>query len=386
MKRDIGFYQSEPFEVHTYALDPIGTDTLVVPGGDLLLRAEFQRSGDDLTLRGTGDFAGQSIRVPSYFSQVTPPELQTAHGARIPAELVKSLAGPANPGMVAEAEDGSTDTTSIGTIDTLNGKAFIVRGGIKIPATKGMPLKEGDVIETTANGSVGLLYADDTTVSLGNSGRMVIEEMSYDPTAGIGSSSTSVVQGTFSFVSGGVAKLGQSNMVFKTPVAEIGIRGTTVAGSAGAEGTENTFTLLADADGGVGSISVTNDAGTQVLTKPNQTTSVTSFTSPPTKAFVMSAAQVSERYGSTIQMRPATPVKKAADKKDDKGDGEADPEAEGEVEAEAEAEAEGDGEADPEAEAEGEGDPEAEAEGEVDPEAEAEGEGDPEAEAEGEAG
>ena len=41
----------------------------------------------------------------------------------------------------------------------------------------------------------------------------------------------------------------------------MGIRGTTAAGKAAVEGNENSFTLLQDADGGVGQISVSNDGG-----------------------------------------------------------------------------------------------------------------------------
>ena len=38
-------------------------------------------------------------------------------------------------------------------------------------------------------------------------------------------------------------------MKVSTPVATIGIRGTTVGGKAAVEGNENSFTLLQDADG-----------------------------------------------------------------------------------------------------------------------------------------
>ena len=58
----------------------------------------------------------------------------------------------------------------------------------------------------------------------------------------------------------------------------MGIRGTTVAGKAAVEGNENSFTLLQDADGGVGQISVSNDGGTQVLSQVGATTTVTSIT------------------------------------------------------------------------------------------------------------
>ena len=45
----------------------------------------------------------------------------------------------------------------------------------------------------------------------------------------------------FSFVSGEIAKTGPDAMEVKTPVAVIGIRGTTVAGKAAVEDDENSF-------------------------------------------------------------------------------------------------------------------------------------------------
>lgn len=297
---------------HSHTLDGSNiADFLTVPEGDLLLRAEFQRSGSDLILQGRGENGGQSILVENFFTNPHPPTLQTAAGARISPKLAFQLAGPANPGILAMATDGSGSghDAGIGTIDDVKGEAVIIRAGLKIPASKGMTLKEGDIIETGANGSIGLIYADGTTIALGSDGRMVIDEMSYDPDAGTGKSVTEVVQGTFSFVSGGVAKLGPEAMLFKTPVVTIGVKGTTVAGTAGAEGTENSFTLMSDADGGVGAISVTNAMGTQLLNQPNQTTTVTSFNVAPSQPFVMSEEQVTEKYGAVIEMRPEPPAR-----------------------------------------------------------------------------
>ena len=88
-------------------------------------------------------------------------------------------------------------------------------------------------------------------------------------------------EGAFSFISGEIAKSGEDAMTIKTPVATIGIRGTTVAGKAAVEGNENSFTLLQDADGGVGQISVSNAGGSQVLGQIGATTSIASFTRRP---------------------------------------------------------------------------------------------------------
>ena len=97
-------------------------------------------------------------------------------------------------------------------------------------------------------------------------------------------------------------------MTIKTPVATIGIRGTTVAGKAAVEGNENSFTLLQDADGGVGQISISNAGGTQILEQVGATTSVVSFNAPPPPPIILSAAQIQANYGTALNVLPPTPT------------------------------------------------------------------------------
>ena len=131
----------------------------------------------------------------------------------------------------------------------------------------GDPVFQGDTIETVGSGAVGLVFLDKTTLSLSDGGKMILDELVYDPATGTGSMAVDMVEGAFSFVSGEIAKTGPDSMKVSTPVATIGIRGTTVAGKAAVEGNENSFTLLQDTDGGVGQISISNDGGTQVWPK-----------------------------------------------------------------------------------------------------------------------
>ena len=67
---------------------------------------------------------------------------------------------------------------------------------------------------------------------------MVLDELVYDAATGTGSMAVDMLEGAFSFVSGEIAKTGPDAMEVKTPVAVIGIRGTTVAGKAAVEGNE----------------------------------------------------------------------------------------------------------------------------------------------------
>ncbi len=300
----------DKFVIHTHIIDSRGLDTIVIPQGAFLLQANFARMDDHLILDGSGPNDGMywSMKITNYFhGGKATAELQTYLGAKISPVLATKLAGPEFPGIIATLDDaGPTATSSIGVIISIEGEGDVVliRNGIEHSVVKGMSLKEGDIIKTDSDSNVVLVYADDTIISLGSKGRMLIEELTYDPDIGQGSSSTSIVQGQFSFVSGGVAKLGDDLMVFKTPVATIGVRGTTVVGSVEAEGKTNVFTLLPTANGEIGSISVTNEGGTQILTEANQTTSILNFRTAPGESFILSDQQVSTIYNKVISIEP----------------------------------------------------------------------------------
>ncbi len=194
---------------------------------------------------------------------------------------------------------------SIGKVYNLAGGVIITRAdGTEVAISKGTAIFQDDVIETAADGKLGIVFNDDTTFSLGGDGRMAIDTMIYDAAANTGESDIDVLAGTFSFVSGKIAKTGDDAMTVSTPVATIGIRGTTVAGHAAAEGSQNIITLLADFGGGVGQIGVTSGGITAVMSVAFQTTTVASALIPPALPVVMTAAQVQEQYGEVISFMP----------------------------------------------------------------------------------
>ena len=269
-----------------------------VPHGDFLLSAEYARVGPHLSL-SEGE---TSVLVKNFFTFKTVPDLLTEDGSSvIDGALAIRLAGPLAPGQFAQVGQLAQVTTSpsIGVIEKLEGIVSLTRtDGATVQAAKGTQVFTGDIVKTGADANVGIKFIDETNFALGESGRMVIDEMIYDPGANTGSSSFSVVKGVFSFVSGKVAKFGDDAMVVKTPVASIGVRGTTVAGKAAAEGTSNSITLLPDADGGVGQIAVSNSAGTQVMSVPFQTTTLSSAFTPPSAPVVLPSNQLQNLYGN----------------------------------------------------------------------------------------
>ena len=141
---------------------------------------------------------------------------------------------------------------------------------------------------------------------------MVIDEMVYDPGTQSGKSAISVAEGIFTFVSGQIAKTDVGAMTISTPVATIGIRGTSGGGQAAAEGTPNTFTMFADPGGGTGEMIITTQGGAQTLNSPNQTTQITSAFVPPTIPVTLPAAAIARFYASARAVAPPVPTGEGA--------------------------------------------------------------------------
>ena len=130
-------------------------------------------------------------------------------------------------------------------------------------------------------------------------------------------------------------------MVLRTPVAQIGIRGTKIAGVAAAEGEENTISLLPDDDGSVGEISVSNSAGTIVLNQAGATTSLSSAFQAPPNPVIVPVAQIQKQFAKALKSLPPKPAAEQDNAAEDKpGEGE-EAAAEGDVLAEAEQAREG---------------------------------------------
>ena len=269
-----------------------------------LPKANFSRTQTDLIARNE---SGEEVVFVDYFTNFDPPSIQTENGLLLKGSLLKALAGPLAPGQYAQAAEGGA--LSIGEVSTVNGTVNATRlDGTAVQLGAGDPVFQGDTIETVGNGSVGLVFIDKTTLSLSEGGKMVLDELVYDPASGTGSMAVDMVEGAFSFVSGEIAKTGPDSMKVETPVATIGIRGTTVAGKAAVEGNENSFTLLQDAGGGVGQISVSNAGGTQVLSQVGATTSIASFNAAPPPPVILSAAEIQANYGTALNVLPPTPA------------------------------------------------------------------------------
>jgi hypothetical protein len=101
-----------------------------------------------------------------------------------------------------------------------------VTGSERVPAAVGTPVHQDDVIETGADGSVGVTFKDNTTMSIGPDTKLAVDEFVYAPEQEKYGFRTRMVQGTLFYVSGTIAKLAPEAVSVATPVGTIGIRGT----------------------------------------------------------------------------------------------------------------------------------------------------------------
>ncbi|MSO65278.1 MAG: hypothetical protein EXQ85_05685 [Alphaproteobacteria bacterium] len=289
-------------------LQAAGAESLTIPFGAMLLKADFSRSGSDLHLEGP---SGEEVIVREYFAQAIAPVLVTAGGARLMPQVVEALAGPdpdapndettvaSNADVTTSGDDQLIGQSGqpIGTVDTAEGGVFAVRAdGARVALHAGDPIFKSDVLETNETGAVNVKFADDSQFSLDQGSRMTVDDLTFNPSSGEGKSSFTVVQGVFTFVSGQIAKTGSDAMQVHTPVATIGILGTKVAIRAGAEGEDTVISLLKEESGHTGEIAVTNQAGTQILNIANQTVFMDSQHSAPSQPTILPSEQLRAIY------------------------------------------------------------------------------------------
>lgn len=117
---------------------------------------------------------------------------------------------------------------SVGIVRSVSMDAHILRNKTSIAAKTNMKIMNGDVVKTGPSGSIGLIFDDDTLVSMGPNSEFVVEDFLFNPSEKKLSFVVRMLQGTFSYLSGQISKLVPGAVRLETPDATIGIRGTHV--------------------------------------------------------------------------------------------------------------------------------------------------------------
>lgn len=117
---------------------------------------------------------------------------------------------------------------AVGVVTIERANALVVQAstsGQAGQANVGDLVYQGDIVATGGDGRVGINFTDGTSFNLSSNARMALNEFVYDPKGASNSTLFSLTKGTITFVAGQVAKTG--DMKVDTPVATMGIRGTT---------------------------------------------------------------------------------------------------------------------------------------------------------------
>lgn len=145
----------------------------------------------------------------------------TIIGVRHYAAALASVALLALAALPAAAQ-----SSAIGQIKKVAGQSQIERGGAKVAAKIGDPVYAQDVVETGADGSIGVTFIDNTTMSAGPNSEVSLDEYRFDSSNFNGAMTTNIRKGTLSMVSGDIARSSPGAMKVRTPTATMGVRGT----------------------------------------------------------------------------------------------------------------------------------------------------------------
>lgn len=269
---------------------------VVIPGGGLLSDAVYARVDADLLIELAD---GTRLIVPDYFGVETPPPLATDAGVHIGSDVVSALAGI----DAAETPTVAAATAPIGRIETLSGDVEIVRAdGTVIEADVGTLVGRGDRLETGTDGNAGLLFADESTFSVGHYAKATFDDLVFDPDSGAQHATFIVQQGTFAFSGGGIAETDGAFLI-KTPAATISVDGASGAGRVETDGGTMVTYLRADDVGG-GALRVENPVGTEVLDNSYEALIVDDYFSRPSGVLRLGPRDAVEHFGDAVQALP----------------------------------------------------------------------------------
>jgi hypothetical protein len=184
-------------------------------------------------------------------AQAQTPPTQTPAPAPAPAAV------PAQP----------ADAEPIGNVATLTGSATVTRNNAATPLKLKDDIFQNDVLQTSANSTLGITFNDATTFNLTANATITVDNYLYEDGGKQNAALFDIAKGTVAFVAASVAHTG--DMKISTPTASLGIRGTTglveVPEGAAANNPNNVaIKLYPDADGRVGRIEVNDRSGARL--------------------------------------------------------------------------------------------------------------------------
>lgn len=145
------------------------------------------------------------------------------------AQSSRALAAWAAMGLALAS---SAALGNAGTLVTVTGAVSVERDGQKLAATEGFALREGDTVVTGEGAKAQALFQDDSIFAVPQDSALKVEQFRKpSKSAGTtgGSAIFSLLRGGFRTITGLIGKGNKDTYEIRTPVATMGVRGTTYA-------------------------------------------------------------------------------------------------------------------------------------------------------------
>lgn len=195
-------------------------------------------------------------------------------------------------------------SSPIGTLIEVEGdSALVMRAaeqGKSYPAKAEMDVFIDDVLQTGIGGRMLVMLLDDSRFTLGENARLKVDEYVYDDEDNSANMARyNVLQGTFLYVSGLIAKKENPDVKIGTPYGSIGLRGTTVWGGT----LDSAYSVFVDD----GEVTIETNRG-RIRVAKGEGTSIRNINAIPERAKTWGAGKVT-RAKDTIGLRNIERVK-----------------------------------------------------------------------------
>ncbi len=276
----------------SFNINALEHENIQVPHSDFIANSTLLRDGQDLTIETN---SGDTMIITNYFNADPAPIIEGPNGSVLTQNLVQSFLD-SNSNYASNST--MTDESPVGAVEEINGEATVIRvDGTTELLMLGTPVFNGDVIETTDNGSVNILFIDETSMAVSENARMSIDNYDYQAETESGVTNFSVLRGVFVYTSGLIGRDDPDDVSINTPVGSIGIRGTIIAGKIIPNG-ESEITVIE------GAIVVSNNQGNVTLSQQYESVTIGGFNREIEAGSVKSASDVKDTYGSVRDVTP----------------------------------------------------------------------------------
>lgn len=128
------------------------------------------------------------------------------------------------------ASAAKAEPVSVGSVDKVQDQATATQAGANRDLQTAGPVYFRDKLKTGAGARLEAKLDDGTVLTLGEKGRLTVDEFVYRPGEQGNKLALNVTKGAFLFVGGKIEGPTGGNVSIKTPIGTLGVRGTTVWG------------------------------------------------------------------------------------------------------------------------------------------------------------